>query len=373
MPRWPISLADASGYNFSIDLGFPRRRFGLRWDSSIRGGSGKHVLLVLTVLLALHLACMHVAAAGPLLCLVLQWRQVHREDALAGAVGRRLVQRSLEALLVGTLLGIAAGWVLANSNGYDLSGAVRQLSYKIYWGVAELVFYVACVGLYWRTWQTGRRSRPIRIFHGFLAVMASTNLLYHFPPLLTIFSLASRGALPTRGPIDAHSFRQLLVSGEIAAKSLHFVGAAFVVTGIAVMWLAHRESRIGSSPQSSQSDAQTTIRLGAWFALLATFVQFPLGVWIIAELPIIAQQRLLGLALLDTGLIGSALVLSLLLMHHLAAAAWGETQPGMIRRCVLLVSLVVLLMTGTMLRAKLGHELNHAQKAGGAASADATC
>ena len=53
------------------------------------------------------------ASGAPLVCIWLEWRESRRGDALAGALGKLLVQLALAAVGIGAILGALAGAVLA--------------------------------------------------------------------------------------------------------------------------------------------------------------------------------------------------------------------------------------------------------------------
>ena len=87
--------------------------------------------------------------------------------------------------------------------------------------------------------ETTAASSP-RFLHGSLALLAATNLLYHFPPLLTIMTMSAGGEIELAGEVDAATFRQLFSTPNVLAHTLHFWLASVAVSGVVVFWLARR-------------------------------------------------------------------------------------------------------------------------------------
>ena len=136
---------------------------------------------------------MNLAVAGPLVCIWLSLRR-RRGDLASGQVGRWLAGVSLAALVDGILVGlllVGLAW-LDSDPGYR--DALSRFPARAYWnGLAELAFSVVCLAAYaflWDRWAL----KPW--WHATLAVLGSTNLLYHFPPLMSaIAELAARPEL----------------------------------------------------------------------------------------------------------------------------------------------------------------------------------
>ena len=146
--------------------------------------------LLTTILLALHLLAMNVASAGPLVCVWLH-RRGRRGDETAFAVGRQLAWWSLAVLVAGMALGLvmlAIFWSGVDRAYVDAVG--RFPTRAVLNAVYEAIFSVVCLAVYAGTWD---RWRDHPWLHGLLAVLATTNLLYHFPPLMVAL-----GALAVR-------------------------------------------------------------------------------------------------------------------------------------------------------------------------------
>ena len=282
------------------------------------------------ILLMLHLVSMNVASVGPLLCLWLRWCGRQGHDS-AEEAGKRLERWSLVALIAGVVVGfIQFGLIWLSRDEAYLEALARFPQTALASVVGEAAFSAACLAIYAKTWQLWR-GRPW--LHGIWALLAATNLLYHFPPLMVgIRQLAARPELVLDPVVDRGSFRPLILRPEILSQSIHFVLASVAVTGVLLMWIAGRND-------------SHVVRSGARLALLATMAQIVVGGWVLLTLPIGIRNDLTGDQWLATSLFLLALAASLALLHALAMASLGETDTKMVRRCGALLMTVIFLMT----------------------------
>jgi hypothetical protein len=91
-------------------------------------------------------------------------------------------------------------------------------------------------------------------------------------------------------------------------------------------------------------------------------VQMPLGIWSLAQTPAPASHSILGADLVGLSMLVGALLVAVILMHHLAMLAWDAPRPGAVRRSVALLLVLVWLMTGAL------HRINHAMRPAPSAS-----
>ncbi len=311
----------------------------------------KEVLIVL--IHAAHLLCVNVAGGGPLVCLWLEWRE-SRGDALAGRAGRFLAVASVPLLVVGILLGVALGWMLWSPMYQQV---ISDLGSRITWGIAEVVFSLVLLGLYAAWWRYSvNTSRWSRIARAILPLAACTNLLYHFPLLFVIIGQFVSQPDYESKPIDSAAFRSLLMNGEVLARAAHFWVASLAVSGVALMVYALRIGR-------REDNSEDTERIAIWggrIALVPTLLQIPIGLWVLLNLPNDGPRRLMGDDLAGTILLGLSVVLALLLMHQLSSVAMGNTKRSALIRSVVVMILIVVLMTGTLRRAKTGAHADEA-------------
>lgn len=299
--------------------------------------------LVVVVLLALHLLCVNVASAGPLVCLWLEWRE-GRGDVLAGRAGRYLAQVSLQLFVVAIVLGLAIGWILWSP---EYAASIRKLGSRVHFGVAEIVFSLALMAGHFVWWRRAKDcSRRARIVRSLLPLAAGTNLLYHFPFLFVVLSRIVSGTDDVSVPLTGAEFRQRMMDGEVLARTVHFWLASLSVTGLALVGCALRMSRGDEPPAAVARVAQW----GGRIALVPTLLQLPVGMWVLLQLDDVGQKRLMGGDAIGTALFALAVLAALLLMHQLTAVAMGNTKRGALIRSMALMFVVVLLMTGTVRR-----------------------
>jgi hypothetical protein len=298
--------------------------------------------LLLVLLLALHLLLVDVAMAGPLVCIWLEWRGTLASDDLA----RRLARLATGAFVGGVVLGVillAVRWTAAD-RGYSHAVAMIPAS-RLWFGLAELFFYLACMLAYLRYWD---RLRAWRFLHRLLALAASSNLMLHFPALFVIISVVSRRNLIGDEPLDRAGYWQLLLDGEVVSRVVHVWLSSMAVTGVVLMALAQR---IGPTSDNSLV-RQKLIQHGAWLALIATVLQLPVGLWVTLEMSESARESLFGRDLLASSLFGVSLLLVLFMAHTLSAIVQGDSRPALVRRTLLTAAVIVLLMVGTRCRAQ---------------------
>ncbi|MGD9647090.1 MAG: hypothetical protein AB7U73_15375 [Pirellulales bacterium] len=304
------------------------------------------------LLLTAHLLAVGVATAAPFVCVICEWRCTRRGDTALGRVGRRLAADCLWLFLVGIVLGLAQlAWLFWRGAPADVE-ALRAMPVSRWWfGGVELLIYLACMLAYWYGYDRWRRRGWSRL----LAIVAGTNLGYHFPALFTIV-----GVIGERPELWGQTieFRQLLTDRETIARVLHFWLASFAVTGVLAMRSWGQVTRSSVTAEAAELRGAT---FGAWIALVATVLQMPLGLWLVTTLRPASQNLLLGRSLLATGLLIAAVVASLALLHMLASITLGQVERPLVRRSALLVVGVVALMVGT--RVTVRDELRRAERA----------
>ncbi len=247
---------------------------------------------------------------------------------------------SLLSLIAGGLLGLAIGW-LKWSPAYRALWT-GPLSYKLHWGAAEMIFSLLLALSYWLMVR-GRRGNSTgwRLGRGSVALLNGANLLYHFPPL---FLVADKLSASGQGPseiIRGVQFRQLAWTGEVPALVFHFAFASVAVAGVMLLGLALRWLRHDEPP----ADASKVAQWGSSWALGASLMQPPIGLWTLIMFPASTQSSLMGNELVGTTLFVAAMLAALWLMRELAGVALGDTtRPAMIRTMSAML-VVVALMT----------------------------
>jgi hypothetical protein len=294
------------------------------------------------VVLAAHLVLADLAAAGPLVCVWLQWRVARRGDLAAQRVGRRLAAWSLGALLAAAVLGGALfGLVALRGDSHVWSAAAALRPSRWWFAGVELAFSLVLLTAYAWLWRRPVRSGWLRAV---LAIASSTNLLYHFPVLFTIVGTLARRGPPAAGSVDSAAYRALLIDPEVLSKVVHVWLASLAVAGIAVMLAAARAAR----DETLREAAQRIGMGGARLALAVTLAQMLVGLWVVTALPATSRYAVLGGQLPLTGLFAAAVFTAIGLVHQLAAGAMGDVDARSSNRAALLLMLTVLLMTGVL-------------------------
>ena len=296
--------------------------------------------LLLSLVLAVHLVCMNVASAGPLVCVWLDWRGGNGNE-VAYRAARFLAWKSLVLLVIGTIFGVLVAAFVWNDAYHDL---MHTFMYKIIWGGWEWLFSIVMGLLYAVLVARGAaRGTASKIGRASIAILSATNLFYHFPVLFIMISEAAGGYLEVPAKIDAVNFRSLMTDNSVIARSMHFVVASFAVTGVSLIGYGKRLLR-----DEERKEAGSRIAVwGARIALVPTLLQIVVGVWVLSVLPPSMQRSLMGGELLAASAFGLSIVGALWLMQQLSAVAFGDTQPRTLTLAIHLMYAVVILMTLT--------------------------
>ena len=300
---------------------------------------------------ALHLTAVNAAFGGPILALWLYIRSRRRNDPLANAVGLRLLRGSMHGLYTGMVLGVVAAWLWYTAQPREVLIAFESLPHsRYYFTIAELGFSTVCFEAWLVLWRTGSRRAGLGYF---LAAVAITNTVYHFPTLFSILSVLSTRPAAPELPLR---YVSVLVDPEVVARVTHFTLASLAVAGAMLMALAMVKPKllVKNPPTSSDGEpavadlATASARLkarGAQIALVATLLQWPVGVVVMLQLPEAARDTLLGYHVAITSLFALSLGAVVMLMHRLATASFGESTAAEIRSGLLWLGITIAMMT----------------------------
>jgi len=300
-----------------------------------------------SLLSAIHLMAAGLACGGPLVCVWLEWREHRRGDRLAGEAARRLARWAIHGLWIAMLLGAACLgllWLGRETRFWQAMALVPAR--RLWFSAAELAFYLMCMEVYVRGW-----TRMPRWIHRGIAILAATNLLYHFPLLFAAVSVISRDSqlLAAGQPLGWLELVSVFRHPDTLSRALHFTLAAGVTTGVALMALAP------SSESREPKQESERISLAAWGARLAlgsALLQVPAGVWVLLRLPSPLREPFLAADLATVLLFATAIFAMLGLLHHLGAAALGDKAPAMGWKCLVLTAALFILMVGAGRRAR---------------------
>lgn len=300
----------------------------------------------LVPVVTLHLLAADLAALGPLVALWFAWRAA-RGDRLAADVERGLLKASIWSLIAASTLGAAALGLLWLGDRQAWFEAAKQLPARRYWyGLVELVFSWACLGAaLWLAKRPTAAGCDVRFSARFtLTALAGTNLAYHFPPLFSAIGVLSTRPHAWGGEINVLS---LFSDAEVLARTLHHLLAALAVVGAAIMLGALR----WRAPEAAD-DRRRVAGWGARIALAAAAGQLLAGLHLLFQLPAESRERLMGGDPVAGLFFAAALLATVLLLHRLAAIAFGDAQPNTIVAATILIALTMLLMTAARHRTR---------------------
>ncbi|WP_146119347.1 hypothetical protein [Blastopirellula marina] len=292
---------------------------------------------------------MNLASVGPLMAIWLDIRARRRDQPAVDLLGRRIGWWSLAALGLGILVGVIQGLLVWWGDGgpayFDALFAVWQS--KVIYGFWEIGFSFVCLAGYLFWWSSSERNALWQRFVSrFLAFLAATNLLYHFPTLFSIVGMIARGEVDVDSPVDSGEFRTLLVQGEVIWFTLHFWFASFAVSGLL--------AGIACLQRLPEEQREDTAGAAFTIALVPTVLQIPVGFLLTTSLNSGQQSRLMGGDSLCTALFVVSLGLAFWLMHLLAGLAFFERTSNKAYQTLAALGGTILLMTATMLLSRGG-------------------
>lgn len=297
----------------------------------------------MSLLLAVHLLCVNVASGGPIVAAWLDWRGMRGSDAAARAavfLGRAV----LVGLLLGAALGVLVGWLKWTPEYAALW--LGPLSYKLKWTMLEAVFSLLMLaGWSWfLPGQAGGR-RWVVAMRSLVAVLAATNLMYHFPVLFSVAGRLQEAGQTTGAILRGREFRAL-IGRETIGLGVHVALASVAVAGAMLL--------VGARRMLARGDAESAViaRWGGRWALVPTLIQLPLGLYMLSILPPGEQMRLMGGSSMGILLFVGALASAFWLMNDLAQIAMGEVTRGLLTRAVAAMVVTVSLMTGMQLQTR---------------------
>jgi hypothetical protein len=293
---------------------------------------------LLILLLTLHLLCVNVASGGPLIGAWLDWRGSRGDEAAAQAA-KYYGRASLSGLVVGALLGLVIGWLKWDAAYRALW--LGPLGYRLHWAGIEAVFSLVLIAAWW-WWLPGKSggSRGQMVGRSFLAVLAATNLLYHFPILFSVATQLGDAAPASGERLTSAAFRRLMISGVTPALAIHVTLASLAVSAMLLIGLADRYGSRGE-----QTRASRIARWGSYWSLAPSVLQLPVGLWVLASLPETLQQQLMGTDTVATLLLVLAIAAALWLINDLVHISLGELSRSILMRAMTAMLLTVLLMT----------------------------
>lgn len=290
-----------------------------------------------TLLLAVHLLAMNLASAGPLAGAWLR-RLSCRDGETNGSLLERGARATFWWSLVGLAIGAIIGGAMLLAPSAGMRAALRRFPADAYWFAgAEILFSAACI---FGCWKLSRRPKLTWL----LAIVATTNLLYHFPPLMAVLGeLAANPAWADAEVLQRKALVWLWIRPEVLSLWAHFALASIAVGFTLALAICHRAVR----DETEKVDDRTARRLAGW-ALGATVLQIPVGIWLLLASDAAAQQAMMGESWLATISLAGGVWVALGVMQSLATIAWGGSDRRQVDRACVLLAITVTLMSFTL-------------------------
>jgi hypothetical protein len=295
------------------------------------------ITILQSLLAALHLTAIGLAAAGPMLVAVMRLSGRLREDGMADRLLWRVGVWATAATLIAALVGLAAGLLRVESDRGAYFAMLSRFTPRAYYLLAvEWLFSLLCYGVWIATWQ---RWRQKPLWHAAIALMGATNLLYHFPPLMIAQNLlASDPTLVAEHEISRPLALGLMTTPLVVAKTVHIWGASLVVAATSLLLAAAtHDANFACSKQFVRWAGLSCLAgvVAQWFSGIATLLLLSDG----------RAQAMTGSSLPATGLLVLGVLLTLQLMLNLARQSLNPVRlvhPG---RLVALVGSIMLTMS----------------------------
>ena len=290
--------------------------------------------VLMTIVLGVHLLAMNMACAGPILCIGLHGRESDDLE-LRKTLGLSLAWLTAASLLLGIFTGLAL-LLLGPVSTY--TPALQRFPPRAYWFAgAELVFSLVCLLLYASRFKAMWNRRWL---HALIGLLSSTNLLYHFPPLMGVIGkLIADPSWASGKTIQRSALLQLMLNTEILALTTHFALASLAVAGVALLWILVPRTIV-----TVDQPVRRIARGAAIVALISTLMQLPVGIWLTTTLPPLSRGALLGDEVFSSLLFLCGILTTFYLLQQLGIVALGEFQHRhLVRTCWLLVALVLLM------------------------------
>jgi len=276
-----------------------------------------------------------IAAAGPLLCIPLNAKQLNRKDSAERdaywALGTTLSRHANIALIVGSVLGLIVAVLVWNE---DFHQRCHILKTRFMYAAVEWVFSCVLLLITHRWWLKRPDGFKPFLLRSLLIVLATTNLLYHFPiifmlvheiPTIVVIELESNGA-----ELSRQQFYEYAFSSSMLVRWLHIVISMLMLSFAYVAVMALRFAR-----DASDVARETAVRAVSWSArnvLILLFAQVGFG--LMALLTMENSQLIMGGDVLVTALFGGSMCLLLVQMQQWTSLLSRKIDPQAVARAV---------------------------------------
>lgn len=282
-----------------------------------------------------HLLVVAIAAAGPLLCIPINAKQLNRtgvaERTAYWSLGTTLNRHANIALILGSVLGLMIASLVWNG---DFHQRCHVLKTRFMYAGVEWVFSFVLLIITHRWWLKRPDGIKSFVIRSLLIVLATTNLLYHFPiifmlvheiPASVVAELESSGAELSRAQFYEYAF-----SNSMIARWLHIVISMLMLSFAYVCVISLRLAR--DTAGVTRETAVRTVNWAARNVLILLFAQIGFG--LMALLTMKNSEFVMGGDTVVTALFAGGMCLMLLQMQQWTALMSRKIDPQAVARAV---------------------------------------
>ena len=283
----------------------------------------------------LHLLVIAIAAAGPLLCIPLNAKQLNRKDPAERnaywSLGTTLNRHANIALILGSVFGLIIAALVWNP---DFHQRCHVLKTRFMYAGIEWIFSFVLLLITHRWWLKRPDGLKPFVFRSLLIILATTNLLYHFPiifmlvhevPATIVAELESTGAELSRAQFYEYAF-----SKSMLARWLHIVISMLMLSFAYLAVISLRSAR--DTNDLAQETAVRTVNWAARNVLILLFAQIGFG--LMALLTMKNSELVMGGDPVVTALFAGGMCLMLLQMQQWTALMSRKIDPQAVARAV---------------------------------------
>jgi hypothetical protein len=283
----------------------------------------------------LHLLVIAVAAAGPLLCIPLNAKQLNRKDAAERnaywSLGTTLSRHANIALILGSVFGLIVAALVWNPEFHQRCHILKT---RFMYAGIEWMFSFVLLLITHRWWLKRPDGLKPFVLRSLLIILATTNLLYHFPiifmlvhevPASIVADLESTGAELSRAQFYEYAF-----SNSMLARWLHIVISMLMLSFAYVAVISLRSAR--DANDVAQETAVRTVNWASRNVLILLFAQVGFGLMTLLTME--NSELVMGGDVLVTALFSAAMCLMLLQMQQWTALMSRKINPQAVARAV---------------------------------------
>ena len=283
----------------------------------------------------IHLLVVAVAAAGPLVCIVLNAKQLNRKNApereALWTIGTRMGQHANRALLLGSVMGLVVAAMISSDEVHQRCHVVQD---RFLFAGIEWIFSWVLLLFTQRWWKSRPDGLKSFVVRSVVILLATTNLLYHFPILFMLINELPVSLVveleSTSSQLSRAQFYEYAFTNSMLARWLHTVVSLVMV---AVAYTAVISLRYARDVSGVPRDV--SVRIVNWTArtiVFLLFIQIGLGLLTVMTMP--DMKRIMGGNVLVTALFAGAMCLLLIQLQQWTSLMSRRVDPQAVARAV---------------------------------------